>query len=78
MEVDGAPKGCLGSLMALKQQKSHLKVILSIGGGAASHNFAAVAANASTRDNFGRSARQLVDASGLDGIDSMLVFYVAK
>ncbi|KAH8679994.1 chitinase [Tricladium varicosporioides] len=66
--VDGAT-GCIGSFMRLKEQHEHLKLILSIGGGAASHNFAAVAANAVFRDNFGRSARGLVDASGFDGID---------
>lgn len=69
MEVDGA-KGCLGSFMALKQQHRHLKVILSIGGGAGSQNFATVAANAALRDNFGRSAKGLVEAADLDGIDS--------
>lgn len=69
MEVDGVI-GCLGSLMAIKRQMPHLKVLLSIGGAAASANFAAVAASAISRDNFGRSARGLVVASGLDGIDS--------
>jgi GH18 family chitinase len=69
MEVDGM-KGGLGSLMALKRQKPHLKVLLSIGGGAASEQFAFVAASVTLRDNFGRSARDLIDASGLDGIDS--------
>lgn len=68
MSVDGAT-GCLGSLMRLKEQHEHLQLILSIGGGAASQNFAAVAATAATRDNFGRSAKGLVDASGFDGID---------
>jgi chitinase len=72
MEVDGM-KGCLGSLMALKRQKPHLKVLLSIGGGAASKQFASVAASVALRDTFGRSARDLVDASGLDGIDSKSV-----
>lgn len=71
MEVDGS-RGCLGSLAAIKTQKPHLKVILSIGGGGSSHNFATVAASAALRDNFGRSARGLVTASGLDGIDSKL------
>lgn len=56
--------------MMLKQQKPHLKVILSIGGGNASHNFAAVASKAVTRDNFGKSAYGLVRSAGLDGIDS--------
>ncbi|RDW82659.1 chitinase-2 [Coleophoma cylindrospora] len=68
MPVDGA-SGCLGSLMQLKAQHQHLKVILSIGGGAGSQNFASVASSALKRDNFGRSARGLVDASGFDGID---------
>ncbi len=57
--------------MRLKEQHPHLKVILSIGGGAASENFAAAAGSAVARDNFGRSAKGLVDASGFDGIDSM-------
>jgi chitinase len=67
--VDGV-QGCLGSFAAIKQRMPHLKVILSIGGGSGSQHFAAVAANAALRDNFGRSARALVNSSGLDGIDS--------
>lgn len=67
-------KGCMGSFMMLKQQKPHLKVVLSIGGGAASQNFATVAASAACRDNFGRSAKGLVTASGFDGIDSEFTF----
>jgi len=69
MPIDGAT-GCLGSFLRRKQQHQHLKLILSIGGGAASQNFATVAASAATRDNFGRSAKGLVEASGFDGIDS--------
>jgi chitinase len=68
LEVDGF-KGCLGSFIALKQQKPHLKVILSIGGAGASENFAAVARSAAKRDNFGRSAFSIVRDAGLDGID---------
>jgi chitinase len=56
--------------MRLKEEHDYLKLILSIGGGAASQNFATVAASAATRDNFGRSAKGLVEASGFDGIDS--------
>lgn len=56
--------------MRLKEEHDYLKLILSIGGGAASQNFATVAANAATRDSFGRSAKGLVEASGFDGIDS--------
>lgn len=69
MPVDGAV-GCLGSFMRLKEQYKYLKLILSIGGGGASQNFATVAASAVTRDNFGKSAKGLVEASGFDGIDS--------
>ncbi|RFU32741.1 hypothetical protein B7463_g3625, partial [Scytalidium lignicola] len=68
MPVDGA-SGCLGSFMRLKQQHEHLRVILSIGGGNSSQDFAVVASTAATRDAFGRSAKGLLEASGLDGID---------
>ena len=71
MPVDGST-GCLGSFMRLKKQYDYLKLILSIGGAGASQNFAHVASCAAARDNFARSARGLVDASGFDGIDSML------
>jgi chitinase len=73
MPVDGAT-GCLGSFLRLKEEHGYLKLILSIGGGAASQNFARVAASTVTRDNFGRSARGLVEASGFDGIDSKSIF----
>jgi chitinase len=56
--------------MRLKNEHPYLKLILSVGGGAASQNFATVASRALSRDNFGRSARALVQASGFDGIDS--------
>jgi chitinase len=56
--------------MRLKEEHDYLKLILSIGGGAASENFVTVAASAATRDSFGRSAKGLVEASGFDGIDS--------
>jgi chitinase len=56
--------------MRLKEEHDYLKLVLSIGGGAASQNFATIAASAATRDNFGRSAKGLVEASGFDGIDS--------
>ena len=73
MDVDGV-KGCLGSFMVLKQQHPHLKVVLSIGGGAASQNFAAVASSPIARDHFARTASNLVHASGLDGLDSKPLF----
>ena len=70
-EVDGA-SGCLGSFIALKRDNPHLKVLLSIGGGGnSSQNFSSVAAAASTRDTFARSAVSLVKEGGFDGIDSV-------
>ncbi|KAK4136599.1 glycoside hydrolase family 18 protein [Trichocladium antarcticum] len=63
-------QGALGSLMHLKQRYPHLQVVLSIGGGGSAETFPIVASNTILRDNFARSARGLVDASGLDGIDS--------
>lgn len=56
--------------MHLKQKHPHLQVVLSVGGGAASESFPVVAASPVLRDNFARSALGLVEASGLDGIDS--------
>ena len=47
-----------------------MKVILSVGGGGkGSENFALVAQSQARLDNFVRTARQLVDEFGLDGID---------
>ena len=67
--VDGV-EGGLGSLMQLKQQHRHLKVLLSIGGPAASNVFVSIASNPATRHNFAHTAAGLVVASGLDGVDS--------
>lgn len=67
--MDGV-QGGLGSLMHLKQKHPHLQVILSIGGGNSPEVFPVVASSTLLRDNFARSARGLVEASGLDGIDS--------
>ncbi|KAK0630011.1 glycoside hydrolase [Bombardia bombarda] len=62
-------QGALGSLMHLKQRYPYLQVILSIGGSGSCDTFPIVASNTVLRDNFARSARGLVEASGLDGID---------
>ncbi|KAH8717156.1 Endochitinase B1 [Beauveria bassiana] len=66
--VDGVDGG-LGSLMQLKQQHRHLKVLLSIGGPAASGVFVSIASTPATRHNFAHTAAGLVMASGLDGVD---------
>lgn len=62
--------GGIGSLMHLKQANPHLSVVISVGGGNSGAVFPIVAASAALRDNFARSARGLVEASGFDGIDS--------
>ncbi|KAI9770286.1 MAG: hypothetical protein M1840_003445 [Geoglossum simile] len=69
IEVDGV-KGCLRSLALLKQQNRCLKLILSVGGGGTgSQHFAEVASKLISRENFGRTARDLVVAYNLDGLD---------
>ncbi|KAI9835193.1 MAG: hypothetical protein M1819_002563 [Sarea resinae] len=69
IEVDGT-HGCLRSFAALKAQHSHLKLILSIGGGGkASEPFAAVASDPAARERFASTARLLVNQFGFNGID---------
>ncbi|KAI9843394.1 MAG: hypothetical protein M1837_006420 [Sclerophora amabilis] len=69
LQVDGH-HGCLGAFLALKRQHRHLKLMLSIGGGGVgSQHFPTVASNPLARENFGRTARNLVTTHGLDGID---------
>jgi len=55
--------------MHLKQRYPHLQVVLSVGGSASAEMFPVVASSAGYRDTFARSARGLVEASGMDGID---------
>ncbi|KAF2675061.1 chitinase [Microthyrium microscopicum] len=71
MEVDGV-KGCLRSFAALKKipSNTHVKVILSVGGGGAgSDKFPLMAQDPTTRTRFADSARAMVDKYELDGID---------
>lgn len=58
----------LRSVVALKRQASHLKVLLSIGGWG-SGNFSEMAADADHRLAFAADCRRVVDEFGLDGID---------
>lgn len=67
--MDGV-MGAIGSLLHLKQQNPYLQVILSIGGPDSVDVLPVVAGTTVLRDEFARSARGLVEASGLDGIDS--------
>jgi chitinase len=70
MDVDGT-QGCMEAFRLLKQQHSHLKLILSIGGANGSANFAAVAADPVKRITCAASSRSLIDQYGFDGIDGM-------
>lgn len=58
----------LKSVVALKKQASHLKVLLSIGGWG-SGNFSEMAADADNRLAFATDCKRVIDEYGLDGID---------
>ncbi len=67
--IDNGHLGCLRVFGALKQQYPHLKIILSVGGAGGSASFGAVACNQGSREQFGKSAGELVNSFDLDGID---------
>lgn len=58
----------LKTVVALKKQASHLKVLLSIGGWG-SGNFSEMAADADNRLAFAADCKRVIDEFGLDGID---------
>jgi chitinase len=56
----------------LKPNRSHLKILISIGGaGKGSENFDSIASSSTLRQHFATSARTFVDQWGFDGVDSM-------
>ncbi|KAL7267346.1 hypothetical protein RUND412_010073 [Rhizina undulata] len=68
--LEDGTTGCLRSFQKLKNKHTHLKVILSIGGGGkGSDNFASTARDHEKRERFARTAREFVVEYGLDGID---------
>lgn len=63
--------GCLNSFSILKKKYTKLRVVVSVGGGGkGSEPFAAVARDPACRETFARTALELVQRFGIDGIDS--------
>ncbi|PXY39171.1 chitinase [Flavobacterium cheongpyeongense] len=62
-------KAKIESIMALKKQNPDLKVLYSIGGWVWSDQFSNIAAYASSREKFAKSAVHLMKTYGFDGID---------
>lgn len=67
---DGLNKGALGSLLHLAHSERHLQALISIGGSDSAQTFPIVASNPVLRNKFARSVRDLVEDTGIDGIDS--------
>lgn len=61
--------GCFNQFRKLKQQHRHLKLLLSIGGWTYSSNFAPATSTAEKREAFAKSAIDIVENYGLDGLD---------
>lgn len=75
--VDGTYGG-LNAVRNLKMQNPSLKTLISIGGGGkGSDPFAGVAASSAAREQFGISAKQMLDTYGLDGLDGKKVASVS-
>lgn len=62
-------KGCLGELEIIRHKHRNLRVVLSIGGWTYSPDLTSAFATASGRQEFARTAVDLIDKHKLDGID---------
>lgn len=62
-------KGCLGELYILKKQNRNLRVLLSIGGWSYRADLTSAFATREGRNEFARSAVELVKTHWLDGLD---------
>ena len=61
--------GVLGALAILREKYPNMKIGISVGGWTRSGDFPAMAANASTRQNFARNIAKFVDYLGYDFVD---------
>lgn len=65
----GTDAAKIASVLALKKQNPRLKVLYSIGGWVWSDQFSNIAAHATSREKFAKSAVKLMKSYGFDGID---------
>ena len=61
--------GVLGALAILREKYPNMKIGISVGGWTRSGDFPAMAANATTRQNFARNIAKFVDYLGYDFVD---------